>query len=153
MPTELAPELIGKKWIQPDLQAAQRWDLLGGSIAAWTAPPGDAAILTAYVEPGEGGQSPWMLWSKDHPELAAELWPLVADAAHLNAYIVLPDLFDAARQHSDKPAPEFRLRMQAATAEGLRLFGEDLAQQGRADLAEQVLSRADALRDEVGGRY
>ena len=153
-PVVLAPVLMAKKWIAPTLETAPRWDLIEGQRGHFHSPAGDASILMAYLESvNEHGSSLWLMWSDSHPASAAQLWPLVADAARREAYLVLPDLFDAAKEFEARPATEFGLRLKSVAALGYRRFSLGLQQQGRTAEAQDAAATAEMWENEVGGRF
>ena len=58
----------------------------------------DVAILTSYLDDEGEGQGPfWKRWTVDHPQLARRFWPVVQQTAALDAYVLIPELFDLAR--------------------------------------------------------
>ena len=64
---------------------------------------GDAHILCTYFDIQQDDHNLWLQWSQDHPELAAILWPAVAEVARGQQYVFVPDLLDlaAAAEHPD----------------------------------------------------
>ncbi len=79
-------------------QPPERWDLVwarrgGGETAA-----GDAQILCNYLKAlNAEDEKAWLAWSKQHPEAARLLWPIIAKLAEQELYFFVPDLFDIAR--------------------------------------------------------
>jgi tetratricopeptide (TPR) repeat protein len=57
---------------------------------------GPAKILCTYFEIKQDGQPLWLQWSKDHPKLAAVLWPHVARVARRHQYDFVPDMLQLA---------------------------------------------------------
>ena len=92
---------------------------------------GDALLLVRYLEqPGAKGVESWLSWTENHPERAAQLWPLVARLAQENMYVLIPDLLQSARDTivSNPSAAD------AESGDGLRRFAvEDLKRFSRAE--------------------
>jgi len=88
-------------------EAADVWHLVSMSRAAVTVLRGDAELLVKYLgEPMGGTNSSWLDWTKKHPELAKEFWPIVARVARRNEYLLAPDLFEIVQ--SAKTAEELK---------------------------------------------
>jgi hypothetical protein len=63
---------------------------------------GEASILTNLLDAKKSSDAfVWLAWSQDHPNQSKVFWPLVSQAAQAGAYVVLPDLFEAAASISD----------------------------------------------------
>jgi hypothetical protein len=91
--------LLAERWIS--IQPPQRWDLIRGIRARRVVDPGDASILTRYLDALDPrGSHQWLGWSQDHPPLAQQLWPRVAEVARAGFYELVPDLMRAASRVS-----------------------------------------------------
>jgi hypothetical protein len=81
---------------------ASRWDVVravGVGIGHWR---GDACILCNYLDQqDEDGKYVWLEWSKDHSDLAKQLWPMVVHAGRNRLYTVVPDLIHLAETIDD----------------------------------------------------
>ena len=97
----LDPSVAGYIVGGPIAPAGTRWDLIditGGARSG----EGEAAILLKYLEVrGPTYDEIWGAWTLDHPKAAALLWRAIRDTVHLPRYDRLPELFDAARMHTD----------------------------------------------------
>jgi len=96
---DLEKYLLQKKLIRPANEAQPRWDLVKLRRAEFEGPSGDALILCRYLDQkNEEGEFIWLEWSKQQPELAKVFWPVVADAARRELYVLAPDLFHLAEK-------------------------------------------------------
>jgi hypothetical protein len=79
------------------IQGTPRWDLIQYSVSGREFPPGDAAILIEYLKASDAnGLAVWDLWTIDHPNLAAVLWPVVQQLAIHQCYFAIPDIMQYA---------------------------------------------------------
>lgn len=71
------------------------WDLVQFEEFGSDAVQGDAAILYEILgQTDETLNFYWVLWSKEHPTRAAELWPSVQDLAKMDLYWAIPPLME-----------------------------------------------------------
>lgn len=116
------------------------WHLVELSRGAVSASPGDAEILVGYLDANGGGTTTWRTWSNDHPKRAAVLWPRVQQLAKRELYLLMPDLFEIARQAE---SPE-QLRQQLdryVVAQYAEMIA-DLIEAEQIDIAEGLLEEA-----------
>lgn len=93
--------LIQKGYIVPDT-TKNVWQLLSLIRFRGTYATGDAEFLMKYLDAqNDKDEYAWLKWSEDHPQLAKVLWPAVAKAAQNGDYLIVPDLFTAARSTKD----------------------------------------------------
>lgn len=132
--------LIANKWLNVPKTVPQRWDLVQINHDLGSIDTADPSILTAYLE-GHGSHGiDWEQWSKDHPQAAAVLWPLVQQMAIDHLYLLLPQVFDLARQHTD--GIELQQSLDDFLASELPSFAEDLQHAGRGPQAIAALQSA-----------
>jgi len=68
----------------------------------------DARFLIGYLDlESSNGGSYWDEWNADHPKIATVLWPIVADLARKNRYLVIPDLMRTAMAMESDEVAEF----------------------------------------------
>jgi len=116
---ELERHLSAARLIPPPAQPATRWDLVEVQ-AAIKYHAGDALLLTRYLDtPTDEDELAWLTWTEEHPELAAVLWPAVADTTRRGNYVVVPDLM--------------RLAQQAQQADSFQAEVEQLLEQTKSD--------------------
>lgn len=95
--------VISKKLVQliqpSSTQPSLRWDLVSARKAGSETAFGEAGILCRYFDmrDAEGGHV-WLAWSEKHPELARVIWPEVQKLAAKQLYVLIPALFQFARQ-------------------------------------------------------
>jgi hypothetical protein len=94
--------VIAQKYVAPDPQAPETWHLISMVRRNFKQPPTDVQILARYLDAkDEDEDSYWANWSTKYPELAAIFWPEVARLARLDEYVLLPPLFELARNAED----------------------------------------------------
>ena len=138
------------KWIHRD-SSADRWDLVGGRIAGVESDPGDASILLGYLQAERGGDPEWIAWSNEHADLAPALWRVVSQLAQLDAYLVIPDVFDEAMDCQDWAPADFAARLRKRASASLRDMAAEISQQGEAQRANEFLMQADAWAQDAEG--
>jgi hypothetical protein len=117
-----------------------RWDIITMKEVGQAPFRGDASILTNYLQqPGAAGMESWLKWSTDNPELAAELWLLVARLAHENLYAALPSLLEVARGVDQK---DFVTEIRKMAAQECRTFATAEKEVGDADRAAALAKLA-----------
>ncbi|MCU0710963.1 MAG: hypothetical protein MUC43_02810 [Pirellula sp.] len=78
-------------------------------------------ILIQALSPSTTSGSFWDSWSNKHPELAAVTWPIVQQAAVLQAYEIVPDILESAldTSYSNAPTPDAITNRWKSTLEDL----------------------------------
>jgi tetratricopeptide (TPR) repeat protein len=64
---------------------------------------GDANILCTYFDIEQDDENLWLKWTKSQPELAAILWPAIAEVARAQHYPFVPDMMQLAAEADDPP--------------------------------------------------
>lgn len=76
------------------IPVTKRWDLVRIRRAGQDWEEGDGLILCMYLDAVDAkDQLHWYTWSQQHPELAAELWPVVGQLAQNQMYALVPVAF------------------------------------------------------------
>ena len=104
----LTTHLRANSLLGPTSNSPIRWDIVNLNQAGSSQDRGDAEILVRYLQqPGARGAEDWLKWTTNtkNQDLAATFWPIVAKLADAKLYILVPDVFDAAR--ASESAPEF----------------------------------------------
>lgn len=128
----LSTYLQSNKLLGP-VRSKLRWDIVQIDETGRSASRGDADILAKYLEqPGAFGTEDWLAWTKNgaNREIVALFWPIIAKMAQHELYILMPDVFDAAR-----------------ASQSAREFTETITTNVPA--AIQKLARAEATREET----
>jgi hypothetical protein len=119
---------------------ASRWDAVW-VVAEGGYREGDPMILTRYLDTRQADDKPrWLVWSDDHPKLAQALWPAVQEAAWLEAYVLVPELFELAERATD--ADGFQQQLATRLTQGLVELAE---QRLEADQTQEAVRIYDAL--------
>jgi hypothetical protein len=102
---------------------------------------GSAAILNQYLDARDGDdQLVWMAWTEAHPEWAKPFWSAVQELAQLEAYELLPELFELASQaETGDPFPS---QLDQLVADKLSALGDDYIQTNQSGRAESCYAAA-----------
>ncbi len=147
--TALETHLRTSGYLSSVRSKAVRWDIITISEPGRPNDKGDAEILTKYLDqPGAVGGESWLDWSKNkqHAEIAATFWPLVAELAYHELYILLPDVFDMARRSSS--VDEFLATVHRQIPQAIRKVAEAEKLSGepeRSELLETFASNVEVL--------
>jgi hypothetical protein len=120
----------------PHRSAPARWDVV------WAAEgdrrhEGNPIILTRYLDVTDANREQhWYAWTKEHPELAKILWSAVQRAATLEAYELIPPLFELAAAGGSPD--ELQHRINGVLSENLADLADDLAAAGDTAAAERL---------------
>jgi hypothetical protein len=132
---EVEELVIAQPYVKPEPNAPEQWHLISLTRRNYKQPPTDVQILARYLDASdEDGDSYWTEWSIKHADMAAIFWPEVARLARLEQYVLLPKLFDLARN-----------------AEELKTFQADLKQlqtKQLKEMADRLQQRTAKVEDE-----
>ena len=109
-------------------------DVIGGGALRQR---GDAGLLTSYLE---NSRHDWEAWSKKHPELAQEFWPVVFRLARRNDYVLIPQLFDLVKDCD--VAEDFKTRGNRLLVERYRAWATAEHDSNRSTSAVELLDEA-----------
>lgn len=141
MPNDLAKYLRANKLLGSAASQSPRWGIVTMSEGGVQTYRGDASILTSYLrQPGAVGTESWLSWSKNHPKLARELWPVIARMAQEDMYMIIPALLEAARSTESKD--ELANELRRALVSELLQFAAAEKQSGDAERARELLGIA-----------
>jgi hypothetical protein len=117
-----------------------RWDVvLSGTGVAPAI--GQARILCRYLDERDGQRKlRWLEWTREHPDLAAGFWPAVQQVAILEAYCLIPDLFELAA--TAKSASRFTGELDRLLTASYTALGNDYLDSGRPALALRYYAAA-----------
>ena len=131
--------------------APTQWHLVQISRGLTGTTPADADLLVQQLALHVDGNAYWKQWSKDHPNRAKVLWPVIQRLAKRELYLLMPSLFELAQrdQSADQLAAaldrQLRRNYHGLIADMIAADREDVAGQ----LAREALSdypRDDKLR-------
>jgi hypothetical protein len=126
-------------WI-PAPGKSRRWDAVSLTSVTGTR-AGEASILCHYFDLRDGnGSLVWLTWSNDHPELAASLWSAVHRLALVEAYPLVPEIFELAAQAESKEA--FQERLEGLLVRSMVALADDSFQIGRYTQAARLYRSA-----------
>lgn len=109
-------------YVLPEPNAPEQWHLISMQRSSQKSPPTDVQILARCLDAqDEHADSFWAEWSIKHPECATILWPEVARLARLELYVLMPPLFEAARNAND--AKLFQNELKRLQPEQLKALG------------------------------
>lgn len=145
--TAVPQQLLLSQGLVVDPGGEPRWDLVSDNWQPEHSADFDAAILVGYLRMGNpDGEDYWPAWNDANPDHAQVLWPLVAELAREDLYLVLPPLFRIAMEVGDgQPgATAFSDRLRATSAAEVRLLARAEREAGdaaRAGHLDQLASR------------
>jgi len=94
--------LVANNFIKTAATQPPRWDLVRAIGSGSGQVRGDADVLCNYLDTTDAdGNLFWQTWSDKHGESAKRLWPLVAELARQQLYILVPELFELASAERD----------------------------------------------------
>jgi hypothetical protein len=144
--------IIAQPYVKPEPNAPEQWHLISLTRRNYKQPPTDVQILARYLDAqDEDEESYWTEWSIKHPELAAIFWPEVARLARLEQYVLLPPLFELARNADDvkkfqSDLKQLQTKQLQETADRLK---ERTAKVEDEKLKEELQKRSEALATAV----
>ena len=149
---EVEQLVIAQSYVKPEPGAPETWHLISLVRRNSRQPPTDVQVLARYLDAkDEDGDSYWAGWSLKHPEMAAIFWPEVARLARLEQYILLPPLFELARNAEEAKAfqshlKQLQTRQLQETADRLQ---QRTAKVEDESVKAEMQSRAEALASAV----
>ena len=117
----------------------RRWDVVDATTGGrWHA--GKASILNCYLQMTDAhGKLVWLNWSKKNPERAKQLWPAIRETANLQAYEVLPKIFELTdKVHEQVNEDEFARKLHCLLAHQYENLATDLTRSTQTYLADAL---------------
>jgi hypothetical protein len=134
--TLMFEQYLRQQRLLPHRRGPRRWDIVW-VVEASRQRDGNPAILTRYLDlEGTQPKQHWHQWTIDHPEQAKALWPAVQLAAVLNAYELIPPLFDFAA--TDAPAEDFAQQLWQRLSRSLTELADDRAAAEQWEAARRI---------------
>lgn len=137
---ETARFLTQSKTLPLPNQAPTVWHLVEVERGASEAAPGDAALLVDHLRLMENSVAVWKQWSVDHPKLAKELWPKIADLANRELYVLMPRILELTRDADD--LADWKQSIDRYLASEYVTLIRDMRDAGRDELADALLAEA-----------
>jgi len=133
--------LIANNLVQTKPANPPRWDLVRAIGTGCGTVRGDAEILCNFLDATDAEDDLfWQKWSDKHNELAKQLWPLVADLARQQLYLLVPELFELASAESDPQ--KLALKLRASLARQYLRLAKIQQQLGHHEAALELLNHA-----------
>lgn len=115
------PSLVREKYIKPVFNKDKNWHLVedNGSYPGDSSSDCDARFLVDFLSLlDQNGENIWTVWNSEYPKLAKVLWPLIAEMARDEMYLVVGDVltFVIDSEYSDPKKFEADLRQEVAKA-------------------------------------
>ncbi len=144
--TPIELELIQDKWIQPVFRKDQRWHLIQDGQLDQQPSEADARFLTDMLDlRTDDYEFFWTVWNNDYPKLAKVFWPVVAEMARDDMYLVIPDVMEFARSNKNQDLADFQQRLDAIKARSYRQLGKLDFDLGRFERAKERLEKANLI--------
>jgi len=98
----ITEKLISVTKVQTPPDESVRWDLVHASVNGELTSRGEAEILCNYLDSKNAeGKNQWVEWSKENPDLAKVVWPVVLSVSRQELYIFVPELLELAAGATD----------------------------------------------------
>jgi hypothetical protein len=133
---------LRRKGLITQRATVNRWDVVSRTSGSMLQ-QGDANILIRYLDlKNEDRKFLWLEWTKQHPELAAPFWAAVHEAAVLQAYFFVPELFELAAASEGQDADQFVRALDDLLADHYARLAEDVRQLGQLEWADRYYAAA-----------
>ncbi len=116
------------------------WHLISITRGITGTTPGDAHLLVDQLTLTTDSNPFWRQWSIDHPQHAAQLWPLIQRLAERELYILTPGLLELAL--IEQPVGKFAQQADQWLLEEYIKLVQDMREAKRDELAGQLLEEA-----------
>ena len=116
------------------------WHIVSLSRGLTGTTPADAGLLMDQMELGSSGDEYWRTWSKDHPQHAKILWPLIQKLSIRELYLLMPPLFELTQV--EQTPQELQAKLDERLQRDYVQLVQDMRDADRNDLAETLLSEA-----------
>ena len=115
------PKLVADKFVKPVYKKEKTWHLISdnGNYFRGVSADSDAHFLFEFLKlRDENDENTWTAWNSENPKLAKVLWPLIAEMARDEMYLVVGDVltFVIDSEYSDPKKFEADLRQEVAKA-------------------------------------
>lgn len=138
--TPAAATYVRQTGLIPRLKKTEEdWHLVSISRGLGSEKPRDPKLLMDQLELG-GNDEYWRTWSKNKPEHAKILWPLIQKLSIRELYLLMPSLFETAQ--IEQSAAELQASLDAQLQSEYVKLVEDMRAAERDDLADALLSEA-----------
>ena len=139
------PKLVKDKFIKPVNNKEKTWHLIydNGNYFRGHSADSDARFLVEYLDlQDESGENTWTAWNSEHPDLAKVLWPLIAEMARDDMYLVLSDVFTfVLRTDASKPE-KFQTDLQQEVAKAYLKLGKFDFENNNLESAKDKISKS-----------
>lgn len=120
-------DLVADGYIKPRIQSPPTWHLIldNTDVSGLESHDCDARLLVDYLRLStDRGENVWETWNIDHPKLAKEFWPIVAEMARKDLYLVISDIMEFGLDSTTKDVDEFKKELlQTASEAYLKMAG------------------------------
>jgi hypothetical protein len=120
-------DLVADGYIKPRIQTPQTWHLISDNTDVGRLPSHDcdARLLVEYLRLStDRGENVWEIWNSDHPKLAKEFWPVVAEMARKNLYLVVSDVMEFGLDSTTKDIDQFKKELLQTSSEAYLKMAE-----------------------------
>ena len=113
------PMLVQDKFIKTVNKKEKTWHLIhdNGNYFGSASADSDARLLIDFLGlQNESGENTWTAWNSEHPDLAKILWPVIAEMARDDMYLVLGDVFSFVLTADTSKPEKFQTDLQQEVA-------------------------------------
>lgn len=121
------------------IRAPQTWHLAQDNRTSLRSIDRQADVLTNMLEARTAeGDWFWIQWSKQHPQPATRLWPLLQSLAFDQLYLVTPLVLRGALEHQQLDPQEFEANLRQVVCDELELMKEEYTHQKQSDKVQRM---------------
>ena len=128
--------------IMPVINRTRNWHLISdsGSTANFMSAGCDARFLTNFMDlTDDEGDNLWLDWNEKHLKIAQVFWPRIADLAHQEMYLKIPDIMQFALENETEDVERFAEKLDELTARAYLELGQIDLELERFERAESRL--------------
>lgn len=121
------PDLIGDKYIKPVYKKEKTWHLTedNGYYFNGASVDSDARFLVNFLSlRDDNSENKWTVWNSENPKSAKVLWPLIADMARDEMYLVVGDVLSFVLEADVSEPKEFQAELQQEIAKAYLKLGK-----------------------------
>lgn len=136
-------DLVADGLVKPRIQSPQTWHLIfdGNDQNGLASHDCDARLLVDYLKlRTDRGEGVWETWNADHPKLAKQFWPVVAEMARDELYLVVSDVMEFGLDSSSADADLFKVDLN-------KTAGQAYLKMANIEFESGNLSKAKSLAD------
>ena len=121
------PSLVADKLVKPVYKKEKTWHLVhdNGNYFHGASADSDARFLIDFLSlQNENHENTWTEWNSENPKLAKVLWPLIAEMARDEMYLIVGDVFSFVLDTDVSEPKKFQADLQKEVAKAYLKMGK-----------------------------